>query len=245
MSAPPRDDAPSGWLVVPSHESLYRLYPRNATIPGPPWEPTPPSNFGKDKMITLLVGTDEHELLVHEDYLARHSALFKAALKKEWAEGQTRTIKLPEETPDLVAFYLDYLYGKGLPTDSTKNNSRNGRVYDVLAELYALGERLQDDNIRNVIIDEIVRFSKLFSKESGRHFPLDLAINTIYESTTVGLPSRRLLVELFVTNGEGKWVREISQPEFLCDLATAAVSELHSSGLPCRFRIVLGKEYHV
>jgi hypothetical protein len=126
MSAP-QDDAPSGWLVVPSHESLYRLYPRNATTPGPPWEPTPPSNFGKDKMITLLVGTDEHELLVHEDYLARHSALFKAALKKEWAEGQTRTIKLPEETPDLVAFYLDFLYGKGLPTDFTRKKKKPQR----------------------------------------------------------------------------------------------------------------------
>jgi hypothetical protein len=115
----------------------------------------------------------------------------------------------------------------------------------VLAELYALGERLQDDNIRNVIIDEIVRFSKLFSKKTGRHFPLDHAVTTIYESTTVGSPARRLLVELFVTNGEGKWVREISQPEFLCDLATASVSELHNSGLPCRFGIVLGREYHV
>jgi hypothetical protein len=147
--------------------------------------------------------------------------------------------------PDLVAFYLDYQYGKGLPTDSTINNSHNGKVYDMLADLYALGERLQDDNIRNVIIDEVVRFSRLFSRESGRHFPLNYAVTTIYESTTVGSPARRLLVELFVTNGEEKWVREITQPEFLCDLATAAVAELHNSGLPCRSRIVLGKEYHV
>ena len=78
MSAP-QDDAPSGWLLVPSHESLYRLFPRSELTPGPPWEPSPPSDFSKDKMITLLVGADEHELLAHEDYLARHSAFFKAA----------------------------------------------------------------------------------------------------------------------------------------------------------------------
>lgn len=244
MSAP-QDDAPSGWLLVPSHESLYRLFPRSELTPGPPWEPSPPSNFSKDKMITLLVGADEHELLVHEDYLARHSAFFKAALKKEWAEGQTRTIKLHEETPELVAFYLDYQYGKGLPTDSTRNNSRNGKVYDVLAELYALGERLQDDHIRNVIIDEIVRFSRMSSRESGLHLPLDHAVTTIYESTTAESPARRLLVELFVTNGKGKWVKEITQPEFLCDLATAALSEIHKGRLPCQYRIVLGKDYHV
>jgi hypothetical protein len=196
-------------------------------------------------MITLLVGADEHELLAHEDYLARHSAFFKAALKKEWAEGQNRVIKLPEEKTELVAFYLDYQYGKGLPTDSTRNNSRNGKVYDVLAELYALGERLQDDHIRNVIIDEIVRFSRMSSRESGHHLPLDHAVTTIYESTTAGSPARRLLVELFVTNGKGKWVKEITQPEFLCDLATAALSEIHKGRLPCQYRIVLGKDYHV
>ena len=196
-------------------------------------------------MITLVIGADEQELLAHEDYLACDSAFLKAALKKEWAEGQTRTIKLPEEKPDLVAFYLDYLYGKGLPTDNTRYNSRNGKVYNVLADLYALGERLQDDTIRNEVIDEIVRFSKVSDRDTGRHYPLDYAVTTIYESTTAGSQARRLLVELFVTNGEAKWVREISQPEFLCDLATASIAELHSSGLPCRFRIVLGKNYHV
>jgi hypothetical protein len=196
-------------------------------------------------MIILLVGPDEHELVAHEDYLVRHSAFFQAALKQEWAEGQTHTIKLPEEKPDLVAFYLDWLYGKGLPTDSTKRDSRNGKVYDVLADLYALGERLQDDKIRNIIIDEVVRFSNLFGRETGRNYPLDYAIITIYETTTAGSPARRLLVELFVTDGEAKWVREISQPEFLCDLATASMAELHNSGLPCRFRRVLGKDYHV
>ena len=246
MSAPQDAAESSGWLFVPTQAALYHLSPPNATAASDQaWEPAPPSNFGKDKMITLLVGPDEQELVAHEEYLTGHSAFFEAALKKEWAEGQTRTIKLPEEKPDIVAYYLKFIYSKELPTDCTKNNSRNGKVYDVLAELYALGERLQDDEIRNVVIDEIVRFSKLVARVTGGHYPLDRAITTIYESTPEGSPARRLLVELFVTNGEGKWVREISQPEFLCDLATASISELHNSRFPCRFRRVLGKDYHV
>lgn len=194
-------------------------------------------------MIILLVGPDEQELVAHEDYFVRHSAFFQAALKQEWAEGQTHTIKLPEEKPDIVAFYLDYTYSERLPTDSTKRNSRNGKVYDVLADLYALGERLQDDKIRNVVIDEIVAFSRLYAKGTGFHYPLDYAITTIYESTTAGSPVRRLLVEMFLTRGEAKWVRDISQPEFLCDLATASIAELQNTRV--RVRFVVGKDYHV
>lgn len=159
MSAP-QGAEPFDWQIVPTIESLYGLIPRSATTASsaldPPWEPTPPSDFGSDRMIILLVGPDEQELVAHENYLVRHSAFFQAALKQEWAEGQTHTIKLPEEKPDIVAFYLDYTYSERLPTDSTKRNNRNGKVYDVLADLYALGERLQDDKIRNVVIDEIV-----------------------------------------------------------------------------------------
>lgn len=67
-------------------------------------------------------------------------SFFQAALKREWTEGQTRTIKLPEEKPAIVAQYLDFCLGEGLPTRSTKDDCREGAVYDVLGELYGLGK---------------------------------------------------------------------------------------------------------
>jgi hypothetical protein len=76
---------------------------------------TPSSSYGKDDMITLLVGEDEEEMFAYGSYLSLYSGFFKAALKKEWAEGQTRTVKLPEEDPETVTFYFDFLDGKGLP----------------------------------------------------------------------------------------------------------------------------------
>lgn len=63
-------------------------------------------------MATLLVGPEEHRVVAHKSNLSLRSAFFKAALRKEWIEGQTRTVKLPDEQRDVVAQYLDYIYGK-------------------------------------------------------------------------------------------------------------------------------------
>ena len=108
-----------------------------------PWQPKTASTYDKNDTITLVVGPEEHEMLAFESYLS-DSDFFQAALKKEWTEGQTRTIKLPEEKPEVVAQYLDFVFAKGLPTRSTKDDCRNGTVYEVLGELYGLGERLLD-----------------------------------------------------------------------------------------------------
>jgi hypothetical protein len=51
--------------------------------------------FHPDSLVTLLVGPEEEKMVVHESYLSQDSAFFKAALKKQWTEGQARVIKLP------------------------------------------------------------------------------------------------------------------------------------------------------
>lgn len=53
--------------------------------------------------------------MVHEFQLAS-SEFFKAAMKKEWAEGQTRTVSFPDDDPDDFAHYLDWMYFGNFPT---------------------------------------------------------------------------------------------------------------------------------
>jgi hypothetical protein len=210
------------------------------------WQPTSSSKYKRDDMITFLVGEEEEqqEIIAHGCYLALHSEFFQAALKKEWVEGQTRTIKLPEEDTETMTFYLDFLYGKGLPTDSTKDNSCEGEVYHVLTQLFALGERLLDSSIRNACIKEIVRFTTIASPDV-RYFPNDLAVNNIYNSTTAKSPARRLMVDFFVTSGNDKWVNSELHPEFCQDLATEFLAQVKSTTHPCRARKVKAKSYLV
>lgn len=122
------------------------------------WQPKTTSTYDKDDIITLAVGPEKREMMAYRSYISK-SDFFQAALKKEWTEGQTRTIKLPEEKPAVVAQYLDFIFDRGLPTRPTKVNCRDGAVYDVLDELYGLGERFLDSPLRNAIIDEKVRFT--------------------------------------------------------------------------------------
>jgi hypothetical protein len=73
------------------------------------------AHFDKEDAITLLVGPEKRELLAHADYIAFSSDFFKAALKKEWLEGQTRTVPLPVESYEDMTTYLKYIYSAQLP----------------------------------------------------------------------------------------------------------------------------------
>lgn len=206
------------------------------------WYPKTTSTYDKNDTITLLVGPDEHEMVAYGSYTSS-SEFFHAALKREWTEGQTRTIKLPEEKPAVVAQYLDFCLGEGLPTRSTKDDCREGTVYDVLGELYGLGERLLDSPLRNAIIDEMVRFTTVGGYP--RCHPQEDAINTIYECTTDGSPARRLLVFWFITNGKEDWITDGVHPDFLRDVAKASIAQFHDCGLKFRFRYAEAEDYHV
>ena len=242
MAAP----QPFDWQLptIETHAQFLRRTPRRSAAGRPPWEPTPPSSFGRDTIVTLLVGADEQELVAHKHFL-RHSPFFQAALQETWAEGQTSIVKLPEEKPEIVAAYLDYSYSGKLPTESTTLVISNANAYNVLADLYVLGERLQDKKVRNAIADEVLKFNGAYVKGTVRENPMDYAITTIYDGTTEGHPARRLLVDLFLYKGEWRWVREISQNDFLVDVATASMAELTVKFYPVDFRIALGRDYYV
>lgn len=186
-------------------------------------------------MITLLVGIDERRLRAHGSQLSLSSEFFSAALKKEWAEGQTRTVKLPDEKPEVVARYLDFIYGKGLPTGPDKEDPHRGRVYEVLTELFALGERLLDSAIRNCIIKNIIQYTKIHTSD-GCYYPNARAINNIYNCTTAASPARLLMVELYVSAGSKDWFTDELHPAFLLDVGKELMSEVQRSTLVCRTR---------
>jgi hypothetical protein len=145
-------------------------------------------------------------------------------------------VKLPDEQPDIVVQYLDHCYGRGLPTASKLSlDPAQGRVYEVLTELFALGERLLDSDIRNAIINEIIRFTTSGTL-GGLYYPGARAINNIYNCTTATSLARRLMVELYVTAGRKDWFTDDLHPTFVMDLGKELMAEVHNSTLFCRSR---------
>lgn len=169
----------------------------------------PAFSLRKENLVTLLVGPDEQELTIHESCTTRNSDFFKAAMKKEWAEGQTRTIKLPEETcQDTFIQYLNFSYTGKLPTEAiTIRGSSDfpGDPFTYLAKTYVLGERMLDNAVQHAVIAEIIRLTAVRNGEGITLFSGPMTIGIAYDRTSTGSPIRRLLVDQLVvcdtTNG--------------------------------------------
>lgn len=182
-------------------------------------------SFDQDDAVALHVGPTEHAILAHGNFISRRSEFFKAALKKEWAEGQTRIIKLPDEEPRVVTYYLSYAYSKCLPTDIFTADflgtfpEESDEYYQLLADLYTLGERLLDETICGAITKEFIRLTSPTSKSAKRYCPMKEAVSIIYRGTTAGSPARRLMVDIHLAYGTTKWLASTCEAGFVLDVA--------------------------
>lgn len=72
-------------------------------------ESDPPRVLRGHEMITVLVGPTKEKFTVYENLLRASSQFFRAALNKQWVEGQLRTIEFPEEEPAVFELFVDWL----------------------------------------------------------------------------------------------------------------------------------------
>lgn len=164
-------------------------------------------HFDKGDSITLIVGLKKQELLVHANYIARKSAFFKTALKKEWREGQTRTIMLPEDDYETVTDYLRFIYSDKLPTSHIDASFKALKsyfdpFYTVLARLYVFGSKWMDKELMVAVIREIHRLTKSRCSVGDRWcIPGVEAVNIIFDGTTEADSVRRLLLDLYTSRG--------------------------------------------
>jgi hypothetical protein len=201
--------------------------------------------FHPDSLIYLLVGPEEQKMVVHEIYLSRDSSFFKAALKKQWNEGQTRVIKLPEESRELMQYYIGHLYGAKLPTHDLSAGiicTLKDKHYGMLADLYVLAERMLDAKYQNAIIREFFRLVHLVfgpPETKSRYYPVGEAVNNIiYGGTTLASPARRMLVDWSTSHGSKSWLNGVTNPEYLLDLSKALFEKLLAQKSVNDFRLV-------
>lgn len=214
------------------------MVPRNSASPQKPATSAEQFSFDQDDAVTLHVGPTEHVLLAHGSFITRNSDFFTTALKKEWAEGQTRVIKLPEESPQVVSHYLNYTYTKSLPADTISSEptdtftERVNEYQELLAELYVLGERLLDTSIQNAVVREIIRLASL----PKRMCPAKEAVNIIYRGTTAVSPARRLMTDIELSFGTIHSLEITCEAAFVLDVARAFCARSQIGHKPDSFR---------
>jgi len=90
------------------------------------------------------------------------------------------------------------------PEELTDAEISTGTIrYTRLVELYILADQLDDQELRNEIIDEIIRLQNDVKNGPGT----DLA-EIIYTNTPEGSKLRNLLADLYVTSRDGPWFRK-------------------------------------
>jgi hypothetical protein len=176
-------------------------------------------DFNNEDLVTLLVGPEQKTIVVHGTY----SEFFKAALKKEWIEGQTRTITLLEKCPEVLAHYMSFTYSKDLSTKSIPYNEQSDfdHSYQLLATLYVYGERFINPTIQKAVIKEIFRLIDVEDISGSSWAPSADEVNIIYRGTLENSPARRLMIDLHLSRGHKGWICEKLEPAFLVDLAKA------------------------
>ena len=107
--------------------------------------------------IKLVVGPEPSTILVvHENLICTSSDFFKRLRTGEWREANERTIKFEEGNPNVFQLYLHWLYRGTLPVRIDAPGQIGNAEYESLAEAYVLGDKLQDGDLQDVIVDTIV-----------------------------------------------------------------------------------------
>ena len=207
-----------------------------------------PRVFDHDDMITLVVGPEEQRMTVYREFLGQDSKFFQAALKREWVEGQSREIKLPEESPIHMGYYVEHMFGLAPPTRVLTEKSQClpnfSHHFKLLAELYILGERRLDAKYQNVIVRELVRVGRL-----GGRIPGSEVVNIIYQGTTKDSPARRMVVAYAMGCPSDYWYQDVNidgvDAEFWRDLSKALLQRIakHRSANDFRNSPVKAEDY--
>ncbi|ETN40805.1 uncharacterized protein HMPREF1541_05085 [Cyphellophora europaea CBS 101466] len=114
------------------------------------------SSFGQMKdlrslrgqnIISIIVGESHTQAYwkIHDDLLTSSSRFMAAATKHQFIERSTRTVRLPDEAPELFDHYVTWLYSGQIVT----------LTLDMILGLYKLGERIMDDKFQTQCYDQI------------------------------------------------------------------------------------------
>lgn len=215
ISWPTEDAVPSKIPATPDEAIKFNLF----------------SHFSAESAVTLLVGPDEQNMVAHSSQLTRDSKFFAAALDKQWKEGQTRTIKLPEENTSTMAHYLAFLYSDKLSTEDIifVPGEQIKQCYCLLAHLYVSGERFLNRHIQVAVLKEIHRLTLSADPKRNCWYPTGEEVNIIYRGTPEGSPARRLFVDLHVNMGAEEWMDCDLEAQFAIDVAKSFFSKISAN----------------
>lgn len=177
--------------------------------------------------VTLHVGPEDQakDFVVHRNLIERRSKAMCESMSGEWKDQSSCVISLPEDEPDIVALYQQWLYtGCIITTDPSSPNA--SQEYRNLVKCYILGDKFLDGAFKDCTIDSIVSLlvqTHLF----------DPTLSTlVYDSTTPNSPLRKLWQAIYIFCGSASWLSDTNapHPQFSLDLSRKQMQSLPAGG---------------
>lgn len=185
--------------------------------------PNKATSLGKT-LASVLVGIGAKRFVVHRDILVTQSTFFRAALTGGFAEGQSLIVTFPDDDPNIFGMYYHWVYlhevAFELPCDAYLG-------YKDLLLAYVLGDKIQDEDFCDAVLDAIVYQSKDMDGRPGI-FPDLAVVDLAYDLLPPASPLRRLLVDQCVWHDTAEWFcgdSMLDNGEFYRDVAVALMKE--------------------
>jgi hypothetical protein len=157
---------------------------------------------------------------VHKDLLCQKSPYFSAAANDCWKEGQEGRVPLSDDDPAAFALYVQWLYrGRIFSARDMSDTGGNQEEIDLLVEAFVLGEKLQDRDFKDAIIDSLIHAVDTPDEQDTRWYPRSTTIDRAYRGTPESSPLRKLLVNMLFFHGHADWLDGATNTDFLRDLA--------------------------
>lgn len=183
------------------------------------------ASFSIAPIIVNVGASPSQRFYVTESIIRNSSKFFDAALKKEWKEGQERTINLPEIRPEVFNVYLNWLVtGKLHVHDQSEVTPEHRQTKTRLVEAYLLGDKILDVDYKEKVCDALAEDS-LILRNAQLWVMGTRARRRLYEDTPAGAPVRRLLIVLLLMYQDVSPVVKADEPNALLhDIMSALVA---------------------
>ena len=146
-------------------------------------------------MVTLFVGPERAQFLVHKDVICQVSDFFTKAFNSEFSEAKTASMDLPEEDPNLFEVFVRWLYHPLIEDAKETHPDAEKKSHTLLVRLYLLADKYSIVTLKRSIIDHLVFYIRL--NPAGIYAPSLHDLSKIYENAPASSGLRKLFLDWF------------------------------------------------
>ncbi|KAK5742356.1 hypothetical protein LTR17_003368 [Elasticomyces elasticus] len=185
--------------------------------------------------ITVFAGDEKVPSTVHTEKLCARSKYFKAACQREWAEGQDKTVYIPEVSPETFDLYAIWAYFGKIdieplqeveedPGDYDDNSEEERQTwYDctmALLRLHVAADYLGDEELKKRTIDAL---TSVIAARRKLHSLVEV-LSYVWSATPPKAGLRKFVLDYVLSYAWDiyGWLREVESKvprDFFVDLA--------------------------